>query len=717
MFRLLRPSRAIAGTVLAAMLAACSGGAHAPSSLPVVSGGGSSAVPAGFISAKFTLTVPGAAAATSASTRKPAYVSSATKSIQFSLVSSSTLTSAQVTAYDARPWGTFNLTTTPPNATCVANGANFTCTLAVALPPGFDAITVTLYDATNATGNVLSEQAQTLSLTTGSANAFSITFDANAATLSVNGSGSCQSGAVGVAFASSGTTAVTFSAAYTDPDSKTVVGPGLPSLAILGNDAAYHTDAGTINGSGGTVGFTINQAAQTFTLTPSNVSVTNAPVSLKATPANSAGSSDGLSFSLAKNFAFSTGPAAPAHNFLAAIEQTGTSTGKIDLFRMTVTAGGSNDTFTAFSPAFLPVTNSSNENKPDVDNPESVAWDSSGDLLIGNGDDGGVNHGNIACVPTGAIASGANTATTVSSYVSSPVGLAYDSREPSIAIANEQPGATYDLVEYLLTGNYTAAPTSRDLKVNTANVGGTSVANLSNLTNGTFAIALTDGSETDTAHNGSTIHLSEIALVGPSGTSSTISQTTTPTTFAVDDPQSLAFDAANGQLVIANASTFHRNLSFYSISAGPSATQTNVINTTHRNYLVAASPDGHIAVAWTTPLGYEQVQVYDNTAARNPVGGPIPYNGTHTSCGTDYIYGQDTVAARSLTWLSNSKLLVAVEAGDTSVNKNGLFIYDITRLTTPAGYDDGSCAAFAAAPTQSAFQSIQNVPLGTAYEP
>ncbi len=111
--------------------------------------------------------------------------------------------------------------------------------MTVKLPIGSDALTFTTYDANNGAaggGNLLSEQKATVTIVQGVANgpggAFTIVLDANAAIMTVNGSGSCQNGPVGSSFGSVGTTPVTFSVAYTDPHGNTIVAPGLPKLSV-----------------------------------------------------------------------------------------------------------------------------------------------------------------------------------------------------------------------------------------------------------------------------------------------------------------------------------------------------------------------------------------------------------------------------------------------------------------------------------------------------
>jgi hypothetical protein len=704
-------------TATASLLAGCGGGSHS-SALPQATAT-QAAAPAytGPLSdATFTITIP-KDPSPSSKLRRPSYVSSSTTKIVFTLNTSSVLNAAQVTSFNASSLGSIPVTLN--SATCPGSGP-WTCTLTIKLPPGTDNLKISAQDSSS---NILSQQIQTFTVTAGTnaagGNNFSTTLDANVATMIVNGAGSCQTGPVGAAFGSVGTSPVTFTVATTDPAGKSIIGPGLPKLEIQDNTATFQTSSGTINGTGGTVAFTINQAAQTFVLTPSNSTTTNASVNVKEVPANTTGSSDGLGagFPAVKTFAFSTGVAPPSHNFLAVVEQLTLASGQVDLYNVTLggnTAGS--DTFSAFSPATLAVTASTNEaGVNDVDNPQDLRWDSTGDLLIANGGGAPGDNGNVACVPLGAIATGANSATTVSTNADDPVSLAYDSRNGTLAVANQPASSPKQLAEYVLTGNYTAS--TNNLTASGFGSFGTGTATeMPSLTAGTFAIALSKGTEEDTAHAG-TAGTNKVAIFSPTGVETDI---TDDVSYTVDNPWGIAWDPADSQLAIANNSSFHKLLSFYSVSGTPALQKS--VNTTFKNTLVASSADGHIAVAWVKQFGYMQVQIYANHAgatAPTPVFGPIPYNGTTTSCGSTYIYGNGTTIVNALRWLSNTKLLVAVQSNNsgTPTAKNGFYVYDITNSEVPTGFDDITCSAFVAAPINTGFVHVNNKPLSAAFKP
>jgi hypothetical protein len=442
----------------------------------------------------------------------------------------------------------------------------------------------------------------------------------------------------------------------------------------------------------------------------------SANVTVAATPANSTGSSDGLSFDQTASFTFSSGAAPPAHNFLAAVEQSGTNSGQIDFYNIALGGSGAADTFTAFPSApTLAVTNSTNQGKPDVDNPLTLAWDSSGDLLIANGGTTmSGDYGNLACVPAGSIATGAAVSTTTTADVETPVGIAYDSRNGEVALADNKSGAPEQMSEYALNGDYTLDASNFAIA---SGYGAFSVAGIPALTAGTFAVALTTGTESDPSHGGT--GQSKIEIVNPSAGTTPLSDTTN---FTIDEPYGLAWDANNNQLAIANFSSFHKLLSFYT----EGGTFVNSVNTSMRNFKVAASANGTIAVAGNAPSGsgYPQVRIYDNTSARDQLtNGLIPFNtidnATDCSNGVGYIYG-DGVTIDALVWLSNTKLLVGLQA-DTSGSANsynGFYIFDISATGTATGVDDDSCAAETTAPPkQTGFQHISNKPLAAAFKP
>ena len=132
-----------------------------------------------------------------------------------------------------------------------------------------------------------------------------------------------------------------------------------------------------------------------------------------------------------KTFAFSTGTAPPTHNFIAVgrTDHAGRRPGRLlqrharRQYRrlrhvLRVLAGDARgDGVDQRAPASTTSTI-----------PQDLRWDTTGDLLIANGGGATGDNGNFACVPLGAIATGANSATTVT-----------DERRRSGSLALRQP--------------------------------------------------------------------------------------------------------------------------------------------------------------------------------------------------------------------------------------------------------------------------------------
>ena len=704
MNRLLRKKTffSVLATFASVSLAACGGGGSHSSTLPQAapSSPGAPAAPytGPLADATFKITIP--VPTTSAKARRPAYVSSSTTKIVFTLNSDTVgLTGAALTTFNTTNLGAKAVTL--GSATCPGAGP-WTCTLAIKLPPGTDNVTISAQDGSS---NILSQQIQNFTVVVATANSFSTTLDANANVMTVTGSGFCAVGTVANSstFGSVGTQTVSFTVDYTDLAGKTIVAPGRPILAVNGhtndNSGAGYTDAGT----GGTINVKVTQSTQSYTVTPSTSSMT-ATVAVTATPANTNGATDGLGFSKSVSYTFSTGPAPPAHNFLAAIEQTGANSGKVDLYNMTIGGtSGSADTFAAFSPATLAVTGSTNQpGVNDVDNPLAIAWDVNGDLLVANGGSGaaGDPNGNFACIPVGSIATGSAQSTTVTTNVDVPESLAYGPHG-TVGLADSA-GTTISFSEYLLTGNYVAASSGST---------GPGTPNLThaeeNNDGGTFTVALpTLSASTDTF---------AVALFGGSAPKVTIvtsaGGTTDITDTNISHPDNLAWDSANSELVIGNDDGSHTDILTYTVSP---VTKQQTINTSNTNYYTAAAPDGKLAVAGASFTGTSVVQIYSSSVAARTLVTTIPFNATTTSCGATYIYNPGVIT--SMSWLSATKLMLSLNSSVTSA-KNGIYIFDVSASQANAGFDDITCNPEPNGPKQTGFQQITNKPLGTAFKP
>jgi hypothetical protein len=723
-----------------AIVAGCGhGGATTASSpLPPTGGnGGTGTSSVGSVTATFAFSFPkptSSAARKSLGTRAPKYLSSATKSISLQVTDTKSAAAGNADIYANVPAAlkavqtvNFANLTGDPNTvgqcgTDPSNAGNYKCTAAFQMPIGIDATAIKSWDANGGTGNVLSAQVATLTTVQGVANSFGVSLDANANSIAITGSGNCAVGTVasGTTFGSVGTSPVTFNVAYTDPAGKTIVPPGLPLLQIEDNTSTYRSTSGTINGTGGTVSFTINQSTQSFTLTPSNSSVTNATVNIRGVPPNGV---DGLSYSETTNFKFSTGIAAPSHNFLAVIEEA--NPGQINFFNV---AANQSSLSTYTTAPTLAVTNSTNENKPDVNDPLSLAWDGNGDLLVGNSNSGSGNGGDLACIPAGAIATGIASSTTTSGDVTVPDGIAYDQSSGNVAVADGAPTGTDELSEFVLSGDYVESSHNLPTVAGTGAEGVVDVSPGTSLSAGTFAVAITDGGELDHAHGSGTT--SEIVIYSPNGNSTTITSASSSSTYAIDIPEAIAWDQTHQQLLIANGSIWHKQMSVWNIGGSgnsPTFSLAKVVTIPSKQFFIGSWPDGHFAIEYNSPIGSgeELVQAYLNnagTTAPTAIGGPIPYNSADTSTdacnGTGYLYGPNA-GVESINWLSSTKLLIALSDSAPNASQNGLYIYDTSTLTVPAGYDDVNCATYAAAPTQDSFTVLSEEPAanGVAFLP
>ena len=729
-------------------LAACGGGGHHGSALPPAAQAPGGLSPDALVAATFTIKIP-APTTTSSKSRRPSYISAATKSVRVNMTADSAGV-AIVPQFNTLTQVT-NGTGNAPGAPCTGSGP-WTCSVTLYVPPGSDSFTFTTYDDTTGTGtgasHVLSQQIQTLAIVKATANAFTITFDANANAISLSGTQACTAGSIQSVFGSGqGTTPVTINVTFTDPAGKTITSSpilGAPTIVIKGNDAAYHPDSGTINGTGGNATFTINQSTRSFTLTPTAVPLSNVAVDVKGLPANTNTSSDGLAFPAGADhqFTFSAGAAPPAHNFLAVIEQSGApNTGQINFYNVSLGGSGGPDSLSGFSPATLSTTNSiSTPSQPDVNNPLDMVWDTGSNLLIANGGQGGAvtsyapsgDYGNFACVPAGAISTGANLATTDSTNLRVPEAIALASNG-TVALANNPAGATTKVEEFTLSTNYVPGSSLPDPGGNTFGVPiGRPLVNLPTLTAGTFAVGLYNGTN------------SKLDVLGPTGSLGT---TTDASDSDLKDPFGMAWDATNNQLVVSDnsgcnppAATASSHIEFYSVSNAPAAPtkigsflpQANANGGNPYSAMipqrVAAASNGVLAVSGVncdnSASGLPEVQLYSSNAtpASRTSLGVIPFDtlistdasGCNDFTSADYTYG-NSVTVTDLKWLSNTKLLILLQTPNNTA-KQGIYIYDISATASPGGFWCSGAAP--SGPKQTSFTNLTTfAPHSAAFKP
>jgi hypothetical protein len=714
-------STVIALLASASLLAGCGGGGShvsaVPQAQPTTSSSAAYTGPLSDATFKITIPVP----TTSAKARRPAYVSSSTTKIVFTLNSDTVgLTGAALTTFNTTNLGAKAVTLN--SATCPGTGP-WTCTLTIKLPPGTDNVTVSAQDGSS---NILSQQISSFNVVVATANSFSITLDANANTMTISATSGFCAGSFNVSSGGSvptvGTSPLTFNASYTDLAGKTIIAPGRPILSVNGHTDDNAGSGYTITGTGGNVTVKVTQSTQSYTLAATNTSTT-ATINVAATPANTNGSpTDGLGFNKTLSYTFQSGPAPPS-SFLAVIEQTGTNAGKIDLFTVSL---GATDSFSAFSPATLavqPPPVGSNAQNSDVDFPQDLLFDPNGDLLIANGGGSvsGVDFGNFACVPAGAITTGNNVATVLTTNMDDPEHLALGT-DSTVAVSNVPASAGVKVEEFELSGTYT--PDSGTRNITNATYPGLGTA-------GVIALPATgtnpSGSFASSITNGTTV--SHIVIKRPDGTSTQIDNT------HIVAPE-LAYDSFNDQIAAAsnngtsswlnfvNPTTFAVVKQFtmhddgcYSAGAwnncppGGAATPTHVSDM--KASVTAASSSGYVAVGGITASGEPEVQVYN--PSHDPTGGPIPYDATTTPGGPTFVYGNATIIVHALRFITGTKLLVSLESDD-GVHQ-GIYTYDVTTLVSPCTCYDFNANQFANSPKQTGFHALTNIPLSVAYKP
>jgi hypothetical protein len=716
---------ALAIITSASLLAGCGGGGSHSSALPAPAATPAAAPYTGPLAdTTFKITIP-APPKTSSTARSPRYVSSSTTKIVF------TLNSATIAGMSGATLATFNATNlgakavTLNSATCPGTGP-WTCTLSLRLPPGSDNMTIAAEDSSN---NVLAQQIQTFTVVVAHANNLSTTLDANANVLTVSTTSGFCAGSFNVAANQTvptvGTSALTFNATYTDLAGQTFVNPpGKPILSVNG-----HTDdnggAGyTITGTGGNVTVKVTQSTQSYTLA-ATTSSTTATINVAATPANTNTTSDGLAFNKALTYTFQSGPAPPA-NLLAAIEQTGAASGKIDLFILNTATNA----FSSNSPATL-----SNQGG-DVDFPQDILFDTNGDMMIANGGAGNPDFGNFACVPAGAITTGANVATVLTNNMNDPkfIEIGTDS---SVALGNVPASSTTKTPTFVLNGTYTAASSTRTItNTDYPSLGVTGlVAVPTSATHpaGSYAVTLTNGSTTShvvVKHpDGTVLQIDNANLVAPS--------------LGIDT------NASPNQLVAASKNGAHSYLNFFNLLTGALVKQFVIQDTgcyssgttpyagcppntasgfsNMKADITAVSSSGYVAVSGITNSGEPEIQVYDNTANRAQVGGPIPLDATTTAGGSTWNFSTSggaspTIIVHAMRWVTATKLLVSLETGTSATQ--GLYLYDVTQLgsgcVAPAsttGCFDANGNVFPNTVKLVGFQALTNIPLSVAYKP
>jgi hypothetical protein len=161
------------------------------------------------VPATITVTIPAPGSAPDSSRlRRPQYIPASVRSIAVQVLQQNGTTvndAAMVTS-----------PISPGTAPCgTVSGGDYTCVIKVNLPPGTDTTQMTTYDGTNQSGNVLSQQVFSASVTAGKANSFTVTLDANPGAVSVAASSGGVTGTY-PSFTVNGTAAVNFTVGVVD---------------------------------------------------------------------------------------------------------------------------------------------------------------------------------------------------------------------------------------------------------------------------------------------------------------------------------------------------------------------------------------------------------------------------------------------------------------------------------------------------------------------
>lgn len=731
-------------SVATVFLASCSPGGR--TALPGTVGGTGDGTTIQSVAVTFAFSFPKATSAAKRTTggRTPAYLSSATKSVTIQVTDTKNAgTNADIFANVpaglklAQAVNFANLTGNPAIVgqcgTDPSNAGNYKCLAAYQMPIGIDTVTIASWDANGGTGNKLSQQIGNFTVVQGSANAFTVSLDANAATMTIGATSGFCSGSFTVTSGGSvptvGTTAVTFNTSYKDPAGKTIVAPGLPTLAVNG-----HTDdnggAGyTIVGSGGNVNVKVNQSTQTYVLQATGSGVT-ATINVAATPHSG---SDGLGFNQTLNYTFQAGTAPPA-SFVADAEQiintSGVVTGGMIGFH-TISLGAT-DTFNAVSPAQLTAQPGPGPAHSDVDFPNDLLFDGNGDLLVANGGSGNPDFGNFACVPAGALTTGANVATIIDSSgvtttFDDPQFLALgDDPGKSVAITNTSfsGGTTPDVAEFTLSGTYVSDASHDILHSVYGNSGTHNVVSLPSASSGqpagTFAVSITDTTQAGTHvvfhhRDGS----ADVAL---------------PSDPNLTDPF-IGYDPANNQIIAADSNGTNSAMTCWSVASrtrncGPFVFYNDGSgNAQGVPSNIAVSSTGYVAISYGVSVGPE-IQIYDNTAShgmlKDPANNttvldPIGMDATTAAFGNTFVYGGAGAVniTTCLRWITATKLLVCLYSQHSHVESgaNGMYIFDVTQNgQAQSGYDPLG-RPYGKGPKQTGFLQLSNVPLSAAYKP
>ncbi len=166
--------------------------------------------------------------------RKPAYITSSTQSIKI------TVTAINGTPPNPLPTQSINVTSTSGSPTTPGqcgtdpnNPGNIECTEAIALPLGTDTLSLQTFDAPNATGNVISSTAASVTVVQGQANTLSVTFSADLSTITATSTSVGVGGTSLVGFTITVLSTVNFAVSVNDGHGSPIAGNGVPGTPTI----------------------------------------------------------------------------------------------------------------------------------------------------------------------------------------------------------------------------------------------------------------------------------------------------------------------------------------------------------------------------------------------------------------------------------------------------------------------------------------------------
>jgi hypothetical protein len=207
---------------------AAAGCGHGSSAVPSAGPSGTSGLSHQRQPVRFVIKVP-AKTTTSASARRPAYISPATQSITVAITGSATQT--------------LNANLSPTSSGCTSTLASTICALSVSLDPGTYTAAVTTYDGANETGNVLSAgQDVNFTVAQGQNNAIVLTLSGVPTAIEVNAQSASVTGTIGAGFTLNGLTmGGTLQAVALDADGDVIIGAGAPTFTVAQSSGTSFT--------------------------------------------------------------------------------------------------------------------------------------------------------------------------------------------------------------------------------------------------------------------------------------------------------------------------------------------------------------------------------------------------------------------------------------------------------------------------------------------